>query len=86
MADVLAGGYQQQDVHDIATWELITRFDREYSTMLRLLQEAWTHGDQSFLRQAIGEMFTMSDLAQQLIKIPKPDDSGNYGPCFRYVP
>jgi hypothetical protein len=31
-------------------------------------------------------MFKMGTLGRQLIQKPKPDGTGNYGPCFRYVP
>jgi photosystem II stability/assembly factor-like uncharacterized protein len=85
MACIPAGGYQQSDVPDIAIWDLITRFDQQYSEMLRLLEQAWTHGNQTFLRQAIFEMGSMSDTGRELIMKPRPDGRGNYGPCFRFA-
>ena len=45
MADIPSGGYQQLDVRDPEVWDLIERFDRTYSEMLRLLQRAWLNGD-----------------------------------------
>ena len=86
MADIPEGGYQQADVSDPAVWDLITRFDQTYSEMLRNLQDAWTHGDADQLDAAITAMFKMGTLGRQLIQKPKPDGTGNYGPCFRYVP
>jgi hypothetical protein len=50
MADIPAGGYQQADVPDPAVWDLITRFDQNYSAMLQSLEAAWTHGDPSALQ------------------------------------
>jgi ferritin-like protein len=85
MADIPAGGYLQADVPDIATWELITRFDQQYSTLLQLLQQAWTHGNQTFLGQAIGQMIAMHATGRELVTKPRPDGQGNYGPCFRYA-
>jgi photosystem II stability/assembly factor-like uncharacterized protein len=85
MVDIPAGGYQQADVADPATWNLITTSDQQYSQMLRLLQSAWEHGDDQFLSDAVGEMIQMGSTGRQLIQKPKPDGSGNYGPCFRYV-
>lgn len=85
MADIPPGGYQHADVLDIATWELIQRFDREYSKMLQLLQDAWTHGDGALVWEAVIEMGAMRQTARELITKPRPDGSGNYGPCFRFV-
>lgn len=85
MADIPPGGYQQADVPDIAVWELIQRFDHEYSGMLRLLQDAWTHGDGAILGQAIGKMMDMGRTGRTLVTKTRPDGR-NYGPCFRFVP
>ncbi len=83
MADVPEGGYQKADVPDAVVWELIERFDRQYSEMLRLLQKAWTHGDEQILSESVGKMIQMGTTARALIAKPKPDGNGNYGPCFR---
>ncbi len=83
MADVPEGGYRRPDVHDAAVWELIERFDRQYSEMLRLLQKAWTHGDEEILSESVGKMIQMGTTARALIAKPKADGNGNYGPCFR---
>ena len=86
MADIPEGGYQRGDVPDPATWELIERFDRQYSSMLRLLEQAWLHGNQAILGQAVGAMHQMGATGTDLVAIPRPGATGNYGPCFRYVP
>ena len=86
MADVPKGGYLKADVPDMATWDLIERFDRAYSEMLRRVQDAWTQGDVDVLTdQAIPSMLTMSTIGKQLVQKPKPNGQGNYGPCFRFV-
>jgi hypothetical protein len=86
MHDIPANGYQQADVPDVAVWELIERFDRQYSEMLRLLQQAWTNGDIATLWQSVGRMGQMQSTARSLVTKARPDGQGTYGPCFRYVP
>lgn len=86
MADIPQGGYRQEQVPDVAAWSLIEQFDREYSEMLRLLQSAWTHGDQRLLGNAVNKMFDVNNTGTTLIEIPRSNGPGNYGPCFRYVP
>jgi photosystem II stability/assembly factor-like uncharacterized protein len=83
VADIPAGGYQRQDVPDLETWDLIERFDREYSIMLRLLQTTWTV-DQNDFWQSLGKMTAMRTIAKQLVTKKRPDGR-HYGPCFRYV-
>lgn len=85
MADIPQGGYQQADVPDMATWDLIHTFDQRYSNMLRLLEAAWLNGNGASLSEAIGEMREMASIASQLVATPRPDGAGNYGPCFRYI-
>ena len=84
MADIPAGGYRQGDVPDPTVWELIQRFDHQYSEMLRLLQMAWTN-DGAILEFAVHQMLAMGATGRELVTIPRPDGRGNYGPCFRYV-
>jgi hypothetical protein len=86
MHDIPANGYQQADVPDASVWELIDRFDRQYSEMLRLLQQAWTNGDIATLWQSVGRMGQMQSTARMLVSKARPDGQGNYGPCFRYIP
>jgi photosystem II stability/assembly factor-like uncharacterized protein len=85
MADVPEGGYLPADVPDLAVRDLIERFDRHYSEMLRLLETAWTNGDPAVLLDAVGAMGAMAAAGRELVKRPRPDGQGNYGPCFRYV-
>ena len=85
MADIPAGGYLSADVPDLAVRDLIERFDREYSEMLRLLEKAWVNGDAGVLGDAVGAMITMGYTGRMLVTKPRPDGNGNYGPCFRYV-
>jgi hypothetical protein len=54
--------------------------------MLRLLQEAWVHGDPAILGDAVGQMGAMGVTGRELVQKPRPDGQGNYGPCFRFVP
>lgn len=86
MADIPAGGYRQAEVPDLAVWDLIIRFDQDYTAMLRSLELAWRHGDDSALGEAIGIMITLGSTGRELVQRPKPDGSGNYGPCFRLYP
>jgi len=86
MADIPEAGYQRADVPDLRVWNLIATFDQSYSNMLRLLQSAWEHGDPQILGQAVGAMLQMHEIATALVQKPRPDGSGNYGPCFRYIP
>ena len=85
MADIPKGGYLKADVPNLAVWDLIERFDRAYSDMLRKLQEAWTSGTPSALGDAVLKMLDMGMMAEELVTKPRPDGQGNYGPCFRYV-
>ena len=85
MADIPAGGYRQADVPDATIWDQIVQFDQAYSDVLRKLQSAWTHGNAGDLTAAIGSMFAMNQIGNDLIQKPRPDGLGNYGPCFRFV-
>jgi hypothetical protein len=75
MKQVPRGGYPEllQEVH----------FRQLFSTVLDYLQSAWEQGSETLLDNAISFMFTLGPLAQQLMQIPLPDGSGNYGPDFR---
>jgi hypothetical protein len=86
MADIPEGCYKKADVTDMVTWELIDRFDTTYSEMLRKLQSAWTHGNAADIGSAIALMGALTSICSDLVQKPKPDGTGNYGPCFRYVP
>ncbi len=65
---------------------LIVQFDRAYSDMLRNLEWTWIHGGDDYFSAAVGLMAQMTAKGRQLMQRSKPDGSGNYGPCFRFVP
>ena len=84
VAEVPWGGYQQDEVTP-EVWQLVLGFDQTFTTLMGELQAAWT-GNPGALAGAV--TITMPDLtaaALELVKIPIPGDSGNYGPCFRLV-
>jgi hypothetical protein len=78
MAIVPPGGYPDllQERH----------FRELFTTVLDTLQSAWANGSQNDLNTAIAFMFTLGPLAQQLMQIPIPGGSGNYGPDFLLAP
>lgn len=83
VAVVPLGGYQRADV-SAAIWDLLTTFDREFTSMLSQLSRAWEAGSQDSFDEAVSTMsFGLSDPAVTLMKTPIPSGHGNYGPCFR---
>jgi hypothetical protein len=60
-------------------------FDVQFSAVLGKLQNAWATGTQSILGEAIGLMFSLSDLARTLMQQPLPGGGGTYGPSFKVV-
>jgi hypothetical protein len=78
MDDIPHRGHQEEDVPDTAIWDLIEPFDRQYSEMLRLLQKAWTHGDEEVLSESVGKMIQMGTTARAHILLK--DDFRN-GDC-----
>jgi len=84
MAVVPVGGYQKKDV-SAEVWELTNNFDITYSKMIYTLESAWSEGGQAALWKAIDMMFDLEKYAIPLMKIPKPDGCGNYGPSFRLI-
>jgi len=69
-------------------------FDREYTTVLDLMQRAWdtsNGGVSQDLNDAITRMSDrtnpsgMFQLARRLMATPRHNRPGNYGPCFRLV-
>ncbi|MBS0205285.1 MAG: ferritin-like protein [Planctomycetes bacterium] len=86
MAKVPPGGYLQKNV-SAEVWHYLDKFDRTYSKLLTLLQQAWTVGGQAYLIQAYDVMFDLEWSAKPLMAIPIPKgDGGTYGPCWRYQP
>lgn len=84
MAVVPEGGYQKKDVSD-EVWELTNNFDATYSKMIHTLESAWQDGGQAALWKAIDMMFDLEKYAIPLMKIPRVDGKGNYGPSFRLI-
>ncbi|MCX4985506.1 ferritin-like protein [Streptomyces sp. NBC_00572] len=73
-----------------ATVQLLDEFNRAFSKLLGLLQDAWKEDDGSqaldTLNEAVVAMFGLQIPAQDLMAIPLPDGSGKtYGPEFRFV-
>ncbi len=88
LARVPKGGYQQSDVSsDI--WHLITEFDKAYTNVVQLLEEAWAINGrgQAALVNAIEAMFKLERYAIPLVKTPIPNNEQglHYGPCFRMI-
>ena len=83
MAPVPEGGWPKPPPN-VAS--LLQQFDAAYSSIIDGLQAAWENGSQSDLGKAIGEMFTLSGPAVQLMQIALPGGGGNYGPDFVYTP
>jgi hypothetical protein len=84
MAIVPKGGYLKKNVSN-EVWELTNKFDLTYSKMIHTLESAWGVGGQAALWQAIDMMFDLEKYAIPLMKIPIPEQVGNYGPSFRLI-
>lgn len=74
MAEVPPAGYPQS--HD---------FNLAFSELLHNLQAAWGTGEQSRFEAAIGSMKKLTPLALVLMRTPRPDGRGNYGPAFHFI-
>jgi Ferritin-like len=86
MAPVPAGGYTDRVVADPEVRRLVRGFNLTYSKLLDLLQAAWVErGGQASFWHAIETMFALEQFAKPLLRIPRPDGAGNYGPDFRYI-
>ena len=84
MATVPEGGYLQDKV-PAAVRDNVLKFDQRYTTMLNQLQDAWDNGNDQSLVDSTATMFSMSNPAVALMKVPIQGGSGTYGPCFRLV-
>jgi hypothetical protein len=62
--------------------QLLDTFNNTFKLVLDNLEAAWNTGNQDTLNTAIGDMFSLKAPAVQLMQIPLPDGSGNYGPDF----
>ena len=60
-------------------------FDRKFTELVKLLEQAWAEGDQGKLDDAVGVMFGLRSLAKQVIAKKRPDER-RFGPDFKLVP
>ncbi|MEU6865835.1 ferritin-like protein [Streptomyces sp. NPDC046876] len=66
--------------------QVLSAFNKQFSTMLRTLEAAWQTGDSEMLPAAINCMRKMRAEARKLVQMELPDGSGKtYGPEFLYV-
>ncbi|MFD3504152.1 ferritin-like protein [Streptomyces sp. NPDC058678] len=92
MGTVPPGGWGASGsaVPDAETKELLDAGNHAFSTMLRLLEQAW-HADEpaaakQLLNKAVAQMFSLQDPARALMSRELSDGSGRtYGPEFRYT-
>ncbi|MET9375543.1 hypothetical protein ABZX98_15505 [Streptomyces sp. NPDC002992] len=92
MGIVPRGGWSRtgSSAPDSGTTELLDEFNHVYSTVLRLLEEAWRQDlpddADRLLPDAVVQKFSLQGQAQRLMRRALPDGSGKtYGPEFRYV-
>jgi hypothetical protein len=60
-------------------------FDRQYTKLLNLLQQAWAPGSTQSLGPAIQAMRALGGLAHTLMTTPLEGGGYNYGPAFRFL-
>ncbi|MEI7987101.1 MAG: ferritin-like protein [Armatimonadota bacterium] len=88
MADIPSGGYSDDAVHDNTVKGLLIEFDETYSEMLRQLESVWRDPNAPFGNyengDPVGTMLQLEQTAKSLMQKERPDQRGNYGPCFRY--
>jgi len=83
MAKVPDGGWTGR--YSNPSWEvrhLLIHFNAIFNSMLNKLESAWINGNQGDLGNAVNEMFQLKSPAVELMKIPLPNSSNNYGPDF----
>ena len=92
MGTVPPGGWSGSGrvVPDAETKRLLDAGNHAFSTMLRLLEQAWQTNEpaeaKQLLNRAIAQMFALQDPARSLMSRELPDGSGRtYGPEFRYT-
>ncbi|MBL4705556.1 MAG: ferritin-like protein [Flavobacteriales bacterium] len=88
IARIPKGGYLEGNV-SAETWFLLHEFDKTYSELVMLLEDAWTEGGggQASLIKGIDVMFQLEKYALPLMNtpIPKNQSGEHYGPCFRII-
>jgi hypothetical protein len=80
MAMVPEGGWPDPS---LGVQKLLDTFNGTFSSVLANLQNAWTMGNEGDVWAAVRNMGELRTTAQQLMRIPLPDESANYGPDFR---
>jgi hypothetical protein len=80
MSAVPEGGWPDPSV---GVQKLLESFNGLFWTLLTNLQSAWTTDNVDDLWEGVTNMSDLKIPAQQLMRIPQPDGSGNYGPDFR---
>ena len=88
IARVPEGGYQEEDVTP-EVWHLVNEFDKSYTQLVQLLQDAWAINGrgQAALVNGIEVMFKLERYALPLMQMPIPGNAEGqcYGPCFRML-
>jgi Ferritin-like len=79
MAPIPIGGYVNPSSQ---VQQALQDFDKQYTTVLDHLQNAWASHSQSNLNQSISAMFKLQPLATAIMQFQLPDGSGVYGPDF----
>ncbi len=82
VGEVPKGGYVEDQVPP-AVWDLLVRFDRTYAGVLKMLGRAWCTGDQGVFLSAVRMMFSMREIARELMQTPIGNHVACYGPSFR---
>ena len=86
VAEVPAGGYTFDDVHDDVVWNKMKQFDVVYSQVVQQLDLAWDGGGIKALHRGIELMMSdMPRLAKEIMQVPLEQQPYNYGPNFRLV-
>ena len=88
MAPVPAGGWSGPgSTAPARVIELCTRFNTDYTAVLKHLDRAWSNGDQGELVHAIERMFALEAPARELMTTPiEGDPEGrHYGPDFLFL-
>lgn len=83
---LLPAAYPMAEVPDCGYGDKSVEFNRAFTAVMKLLQSAWeTEAGQDALDHAVLDMPSLGGPARELMKLPIPDGSGNYGPDFRLV-
>ena len=76
-------GYVDSDFEDLPlAKERYQGFLDNYIQMLKDFDMAWSEGGASKLQESVRRMSNLTFIARDLMRIEKPDGSGNFGPYF----